>query len=171
MRKLGLLLGAVVISLLAVVTAFAQDAKTTIADIVVSSAAGDKPEFATLLAAVKAADPAVLEALSNADGDKLTVFAPTDDAFAALPAGTIEALLADIPTLTNILLYHVVDGKVLAADVVNLTSATTLFGEDVTITVEDGVVKINDATVIITDIVTTNGVIHVIDTVLLPPTN
>ncbi|HNB54868.1 MAG TPA: fasciclin domain-containing protein, partial [Anaerolineales bacterium] len=70
----------------------------------------------------------------------------------------------------NILLYHVVEGKVLAADVVTLSSATTLLGEDVTITVEDGVVKINDATVIITDLVTTNGVIHVIDTVLLPPT-
>ncbi len=123
--------------------------------------------FTTLVAALEAAG--LVDAL-KAEGP-FTVFAPTDDAFAALPAGTIEALLADIPTLTNILLYHVVDGKVLAADVVNLTSATTLFGEDVTITVEDGVVKINDATVIITDIVTTNGVIHVIDTVLLPPTN
>ncbi|GAB4578578.1 MAG: hypothetical protein Fur0022_13130 [Anaerolineales bacterium] len=121
--------------------------------------------FTTLVAALQAAG--LVDAL-KAEGP-FTVFAPTDDAFAALPEGTIEALLADIPTLTNILLYHVVEGKVLAADVVNLSSATTLLGEDVTITVEDGVVKINDATVIITDLVTTNGVIHVIDMVLLPP--
>ena len=98
-----------------------------------------------------------------------TVFAPTDDAFAKLPEGTIEALLADIPTLSNILLYHVVSGEVMAADVVELESADTVLGAPVSIKVMDGKVYINDSQVIIADIVTTNGVIHVIDAVLLPP--
>jgi transforming growth factor-beta-induced protein len=120
--------------------------------------------FTTLAAALEAAG--LIEALQG-EGP-FTVFAPTDDAFAALPAGTIEALLADIPTLTNILLYHVVDGWVFAADVVELDAATTLLGEDVTITVENGMVFINDAQVIITNILTTNGVIHVIDAVIVP---
>ena len=98
-----------------------------------------------------------------------TVFAPTDEAFAQLPEGTIEALLADIPTLSNILLYHVVSGKVMAADVVELESAGTVLGAPVSIRVMDGKVYINESQVIIADIVTTNGVIHVIDAVLLPP--
>ena len=96
------------------------------------------------------------------------LFAPTDDAFAALPAGTVEGLLEDIPALTDVLTYHVVSGKVLAADVVGLDSATTLQGTDVTVTVDGDTVLINDAQVIITDIETSNGVIHVIDAVLLP---
>ena len=81
----------------------------------------------------------------------------------------MEALLADIPTLTNILLYHVVDGAVLAEVVVTLEEAETLLGEKVSIWLEDGMVYLNDAQVIITDILADNGVIHVIDTVLLPP--
>jgi uncharacterized surface protein with fasciclin (FAS1) repeats len=121
--------------------------------------------FTTLVTAVEATG--LTDAL-KAEGP-LTVFAPTDEAFAKLPAGTVDALVEDLPALTNILLYHVVDGRVLAADVAKLASATTLNGQDVTVTVaEDGTVKINDATVVITDILTTNGVIHVIDTVLLP---
>jgi uncharacterized surface protein with fasciclin (FAS1) repeats len=120
--------------------------------------------FNTLVAAVEAAG--LVDTLKG-DGP-FTVFAPTDEAFAALPEGTIEALLEDIPTLTDILLYHVVPGKVLAADVVNLTSATTALGQDVQISVENGNVMINGATVIATDIETSNGVIHVIDTVILP---
>jgi uncharacterized surface protein with fasciclin (FAS1) repeats len=120
--------------------------------------------FETLVAAVGAAG--LVDAL-KADGP-LTVFAPTDDAFAALPEGTIEGLLEDIPTLTNILLYHVVDGKVMAADVVELSEAETLLGENVSIMVEDGKVMINESQVIITDIEASNGVIHVIDAVLLP---
>ncbi len=120
--------------------------------------------FTTLVAALQAAG--LVDAL-KADGP-LTVFAPTDDAFAALPAGTVEALLADIPTLTNILLYHVVDGKVMAADVVELSSATTLLGQDLTISLMDGGVMLNESKVIITDLETSNGVIHVIDAVLLP---
>jgi len=120
--------------------------------------------FETLVAAVQAAG--LVDAL-KAEGP-LTVFAPTDDAFAALPEGTVEALLEDIPTLTNILLYHVVEGKVMAADVVELSEAETLLGENVSITVEDGKVMINESQVIITDIEASNGVIHVIDAVLLP---
>lgn len=121
--------------------------------------------FTTLVAAVQAAG--LVDAL-KAEGP-LTVFAPTDDAFAKLPAGTVEGLLADIPALTDILLYHVVSGKVMAADVVTLDSAPTLLGKNVTITVTDGKVYLNgNAQVIITDIEASNGVIHVIDTVLLP---
>jgi uncharacterized surface protein with fasciclin (FAS1) repeats len=121
--------------------------------------------FETLVAAVTAAD--LVETLSG-EGP-FTVFAPTDDAFAALPAGTVEALLADIPTLTDILLYHVVAGEVMAADVVGLESATTVQGSDISISVRDGNVFLNDTVqVIITDIQASNGVIHVIDAVLLP---
>jgi transforming growth factor-beta-induced protein len=98
-----------------------------------------------------------------------TVFAPTDEAFAKLPAGTLTALLADKAKLTAILTYHVVSGRVMAADVVKLTSANTVNGKPVTIKVDGGKVYINDAQVIITDILTSNGVIHVIDKVILPP--
>ena len=120
--------------------------------------------FQTLVTALQAAGLA--DTLSG-DGP-FTVFAPTDDAFANLPAGTVEALLEDIPALTEILLYHVVSGNVLAADVVTLDSATTLQGDDVSITVDGDTVRINDASVLITDIQAANGTIHVIDTVLLP---
>jgi transforming growth factor-beta-induced protein len=133
----------------------------TIVDVAVADG-----RFTTLVAAVQAAG--LVDAL-NGEGP-LTVFAPTDDAFAALPEGTIDALLADIPTLTDILLYHVVSGKVMAADVVNLTSATTLEGANISISVVDGNVFLNDSVqIIITDIEASNGVIHVIDAVLLPP--
>ena len=121
--------------------------------------------FGTLAAALEAAD--LVEALSG-DGP-FTVFAPTDDAFAALPEGTVEGLLEDIPALTDILLYHVVSGDVKAADVVTLESAETLQGGSLTITVEGNVVRINDAQVVIADIEASNGTIHVIDAVLLPP--
>ncbi|HEX2659243.1 MAG TPA: fasciclin domain-containing protein, partial [Polyangia bacterium] len=99
-------------------------------------------------------------------------FAPTDAAFAKLPAGTLDDLLkpANKATLQGILTYHVVAGKVLAADVVKLTKATTVQGADVAITVAGTSVKVNDANVIMTDVLASNGVIHVIDTVLLPPT-
>jgi uncharacterized surface protein with fasciclin (FAS1) repeats len=121
--------------------------------------------FTTLVAAVEAAG--LVDTLKG-EGP-FTVFAPTDDAFNALPDGTVPALLNDIPALTDILLYHVVPGKVMAADVVNLTSADTVLGKPVAIRVEDGNVFINDAQVVITDIETSNGVIHVIDAVLIPP--
>lgn len=134
----------------------------TITDIVV----GD-PRFTTLTAAVVAADLA--DTLAGAG--PFTVFAPTDDAFAALRPGTVEALLNDIPTLTSILLYHVVSGAVDAETVVGLDSAETLNGADVSIRVENGSVFVNDSQVIITDINATNGIVHVIDAVLLPPAN
>ena len=121
--------------------------------------------FTTLVAAVEAAG--LVDTLKS-EGP-FTVFAPTDDAFNALPEGTVPALLDDIPTLTDILLYHVVPGKVMAADVVNLSSADTALGEPVSIRVEDGNVYVDDAQVIITDVEASNGVIHVIDAVLLPP--
>ena len=136
------------------------EAPATIVDIAV----GDG-RFTTLVAALQAAD--LVETLQG-DGP-FTVFAPTDDAFAKLPEGTVAALLEDAPALTNILLYHVVAGNVMAADVVKLDAATTAQGEAVTITVDGDTVRINDAQVVITDIVASNGVIHVIDTVLLPP--
>ena len=131
----------------------------TIVDIAVEDG-----RFTTLVTAVTEAG--LVETLQS-EGP-FTVFAPTDEAFAALPAGTIEALLADIPALTDILLYHVVDGKVMAADVVELDSATTLQGQDIMIKTNMGKVMINDAEVVITNIEASNGVIHVVDAVILP---
>ena len=119
--------------------------------------------FNTLVAAVKAAN--LVDTLKGAG--PFTVFAPTDDAFAKLPAGTVDALLKDIPKLTKILSYHVVSGKVMAADVVKLNSATTVEGSTVKIDATNGV-KVNDSTVVTPDVAADNGVIHVIDTVLLP---
>ena len=126
--------------------------------------AAEDGRFSTLVTAVQAAG--LVDAL-KAEGP-LTVFAPTDDAFAALPEGTVDALLNDIPALTDILLYHVVDGKVMSIQVVELTEAETLLGEKLDIAVMDGSVMVGDAQVILTDIETSNGVIHVIDSVLLP---
>ena len=121
--------------------------------------------FTTLVAALQAAE---LDSVLAGEGP-FTVFAPTDDAFGKLPEGTVSSLLEAIPNLKNILLYHVVSGNVLAADVVTLESAVTLQGQTVSISVMGDVVKINDSQVIITDIQGVNGTIHVIDTVLLPP--
>jgi len=96
-----------------------------------------------------------------------TVFAPTDEAFAKLPPGTLEVLLKDKDKLRAVLTYHVVAGKVMAVDVVKLTSAKTIQGQDLRISTMDGV-KVNQAKVIKTDVVASNGVIHVIDAVVLP---
>ena len=122
--------------------------------------------FNTLAAAVTAAG--LVDTLKSAG--PFTVFAPTDEAFAKLPAGTVQALLADIPKLTAILTYHVVAGKVMAADVVGLNgkSATTVNGAEVAISTEGGVKLNGTANVVKTDIECTNGVIHVIDAVILP---
>ena len=122
--------------------------------------------FETLVTAVQAAE---LEGALRGEGP-FTVFAPTDEAFNALPEGTLEELLAD-PTgqLQQILLYHVVPGKVMAADVSDGLEAETLQGSTVSFSVMDGEVKINDATIVSTDIEASNGVIHVIDAVILPP--
>ncbi|HYW33050.1 MAG TPA: fasciclin domain-containing protein, partial [Gemmatimonas sp.] len=100
-----------------------------------------------------------------------TVFAPTDEAFAKLPAGTVDALLADIPQLTKILTYHVVSGTVKAADVLKLDgqSVATVNGATVAIGAKDGVSLNGTANVTQADVECTNGVIHIIDTVILPP--
>ncbi|MFQ4146049.1 fasciclin domain-containing protein [Chlorogloeopsis sp. ULAP02] len=118
--------------------------------------------FSTLVAAVKAAG--LVDTLKGTGS--FTVFAPTDEAFAKLPKGTVDALLQDIPKLKKILTCHVVSGKVMAADVVKLKSATTVEGEDVKIDASNGV-KINNATVTTPDVAADNGVIHIIDTVLI----
>jgi transforming growth factor-beta-induced protein len=149
-------------------------ADPTIADIVVELASADPAEFTILLAAVQAADPAVLAALSD-PAQELTVFAPTDAAFAAALEAlglSAEELLAS-PDLTNILLYHVAPGVFLAADVVASAPIdalpTLLEGSTLAVAVVDGSVVINEsATVVQADVVASNGVIHVIDAVLLP---
>ena len=121
--------------------------------------------FNTLVAAVQAAG---LEDALRGDGP-FTVFAPTDEAFAALPEGTVESLLADPEALSQILLYHVIAGKVMAADVSDGLSADTLQGAPVAFAIVDGKPMINDANIVATDVEASNGVIHVIDSVILPP--
>jgi len=129
----------------------------------VATAAGS---FKTLLQAATAAG--LVDTLKGPG--PFTVFAPTDAAFAALPAGTLDALLKDPAKLKDILLYHVVAGKVTSDQVVKLTSATTVEGKTIKIAVKNGVVYLNDTVkVVTTDIPASNGVIHVIDAVLLPP--
>ncbi len=123
--------------------------------------------FKTLAAAVTAAG--LVPTLKGTG--PFTVFAPSDEAFAKLPAGTVEALLADLPQLTAILTYHVVAGKVMAADVMTMDgkSAATVNGAMVSISTDDGVHLNGLSKVVTADIECTNGVIHVIDSVLLPP--
>lgn len=122
--------------------------------------------FTTLL---KAATAAGLVETLQGDGP-LTVFAPTDEAFAALPAGTLDGLLADPEALKKVLLYHVVSGKVTSDQVVGLTSATSVEGSPIAISVKDGTVYLNDSAKVVTpDVMASNGVIHVIDAVILPP--
>jgi uncharacterized surface protein with fasciclin (FAS1) repeats len=122
--------------------------------------------FNTLAAAVGAAG--LIETLKGPG--PFTVFAPNDAAFAKLPAGTVESLVKpeNKGKLTGILTYHVVAGKVMAADVVKITSAKTVNGQSAKVAVVDGKVKLDGATVIATDIVCDNGVIHVIDSVIMP---
>jgi uncharacterized surface protein with fasciclin (FAS1) repeats len=120
--------------------------------------------FKTLVTAVQAAG--LVDTLKGPG--PFTVFAPTDEAFGKLPAGTIDSLLKDIPQLKKILTYHVVSGKVMAADVVKLDSATTVEGSKLKIDASDGSVKVNSAKVVTPDVETDNGVIHIIDAVLLP---
>jgi uncharacterized surface protein with fasciclin (FAS1) repeats len=122
-------------------------------------------QFNTLVAAVEAAG--LVGALQGKG--PLTVFAPTDAAFAALPPGTVEGLLKDPKALSNILLYHVLSGAVKAASVKDGLSVNTLQGSPVTFSVKDGKPMINDAAIVATDVMASNGVIHVIDKVILPP--
>ena len=124
--------------------------------------------FKTLLAAVQAAG--LVETLQGKG--PFTVFAPTDAAFAALPAGTLDRLLKDPAALKKILLYHVVSGSVTADKVVGMTSATSVEGSPIAISVKDGTVYLNDTAKVVTpDVMASNGVIHVIDQVILPPSN
>ncbi len=137
-------------------------AGTASGDIVeVATAAGN---FTTLARALEAAG--LVETLKG-EGP-FTVFAPTDEAFAALPAGTLDDLLADRERLTRVLTFHVVAGRVTSEQVASLPSATTVEGSTLPIKVEDGSVMVGDARVITADVEATNGVIHVIDRVLLP---
>lgn len=132
------------------------------ADIVETAVAAGN--FTTLAQALEAAG--LVETLKG-EGP-FTVFAPTDEAFAALPAGTLEALLADRGELRKVLTYHVVAGRVTSEQVATMSSATTVEGSPVRISVDGGQVKINDATVTTADVEASNGTIHVIDRVLLP---
>ena len=136
-------------------------AKPTVVEIAVGN-----PDFSTLVAALQAAG--LVEALSG-EGP-FTVFAPTNAAFAQLPEGTVEMLLLpeNKDKLVAILTYHVVPGKVMAADVVTLTEATTLEGDTIDISTSDAGVTVDGASVVATDIEASNGVIHVIDAVIMP---
>jgi uncharacterized surface protein with fasciclin (FAS1) repeats len=132
-------------------------------DVVDTAAAAS--QFKTLVKAVKAAD--LVDTLKGPG--PFTVFAPTDEAFAKVPKDRLEALLKDKKALTAVLTYHVVPGKVMAADAAKLDSAKTAQGHAVKIAASDGKVTVNGANVVKADIVCKNGVIHVIDAVLLPP--
>ncbi len=157
MRKLMLALAAT--TALAAAPAIAMNDEKTIVETAVEAGS-----FTTLVAAVEAAG--LVETLSG-EGP-FTVFAPTDEAFAALPEGTVEGLLENPEALASILTYHVVAGSVMSGDLSDGMMATTVNGSDITISIADGVVMINDATVAAADIETSNGVIHVIDSVILP---
>jgi uncharacterized surface protein with fasciclin (FAS1) repeats len=130
----------------------------TIVDVAVQAGS-----FKTLVQAVQAAG--LVETLSGPG--PFTVFAPTDDAFAQIPQETLQAVLADKEKLTAILTYHVVPGKLMAADVANSTQLQTVQGQSITVSTEGGV-RVDDANVIQTDIEADNGVIHVIDRVIMP---
>jgi uncharacterized surface protein with fasciclin (FAS1) repeats len=149
--------------LLAGACALALTTAASAADIVDTAVAG---HFDTLVAAVKAAG--LVDTLKGPG--PFTVFAPTDEAFAKLPAGTLEMLLKpeNKAKLRGILMYHVVARKVTSQDVMKLNSATTAGGRSVAIKVTDGVVMVNNARVTMPDIAASNGVIHAVDTVLLP---
>ena len=164
LRKFAAVTTTVIGLALASSTAFSADVNQDIVDTAVSAG-----QFKTLAAALGAAG--LVDTLKGAG--PFTVFAPTDDAFAKLPAGTVEELLKpeNKSKLTAILTYHVVAGNVMAADVVKLTEAKTLNGMMVKVKVNGDTVMINDATVTSADIAASNGVIHVIDSVLLPPAN
>ena len=146
---------------------YASDTMKSEKDIVETAVAAGT--FETLVAAVGAAG--LVEVLQS-DGP-FTVFAPTDEAFAALPEGTVETLLKpeNKDKLVAILTYHVVPGRVMASDVVKLDSATTVEGQSLRIKVKDGMVWVDNAMVVKADVKTSNGVIHVIDKVLIPAEN
>jgi uncharacterized surface protein with fasciclin (FAS1) repeats len=163
--KAALLAVAVSLACVTAPTYAAESAMTPATTGTVVDVAASNADFSTLVAAVKAAG--LVDTLNGAG--PFTVFAPTNAAFAKLPAGTVESLLKpeNKAKLTAILTYHVVPGAVKAADVAGLTEAATVNGKSVKIDASNGV-KIDGATVVKTDITASNGVIHVIDTVLMP---
>lgn len=150
---------------LVAIFAFSSSAKSQSDDIVDLAVGNDN--LKTLVAAVKAAG---LVDVLKGDGP-FTVFAPTDAAFAALPKGTLEMLLKpeNKDKLAAILTYHVVSGKVMSGDLSNGQKATTVQGEKIKVSLKSGTVKINEAKVIAADVKAKNGVVHVIDKVILPP--
>jgi uncharacterized surface protein with fasciclin (FAS1) repeats len=162
MNMLNSLLAASVIAISAAPALAGSNSSEAQMDIVDTAVSAGN--FDTLVTAVQQAG--LVDTLKS-EGP-FTVFAPTDEAFGKIPADQLEALLADKEALTKVLTYHVVSGKVMAADVVKLSAADTVEGQSVAIDASNGVM-VNNATVIATDIETSNGVIHVIDTVLLPP--
>jgi uncharacterized surface protein with fasciclin (FAS1) repeats len=159
----------VLLSVLFLVTflplAFAQDEATEPTQNIVEIASGD-PQFSTLVELVTAAG--LVETLSDPNA-VFTVFAPTNDAFAKVDPATLETLKADTALLTEVLTYHVAPSTLTSADITDGSSALTVEGEYLNFTVADGAVKVNDATVTAADIAATNGTVHVIDTVLVPP--
>jgi len=151
-------------SLAGLPVAASVQAQTATADIVDTAVAAG--QFTTLAKALQAAG--LVDTLKS--GGPFTVFAPTDAAFAKLPAGTLDSLLANPSALKTVLTYHVVHGAVPASQVVGLTSATPIEGEAISIAIVNGTVVLNGSSkVITTDIMASNGIIHVIDSVLLPP--
>lgn len=144
----------------------AQEYSTKSASKDIVTTAVDAGIFKTLATALTEAG--LIETLQGKG--PFTVFAPTDEAFAKLPKGTVEELLKDKEALKKVLLYHVVSGNVMSTDVVKLSEATTVEGSKVKIKVVDGNVMLNDAKVTTADVKASNGVIHIIDTVLSPPT-
>mgnify|MGYP001828380413 CR=1 FL=1 len=159
-RFMSLVAGAALVASFSAAPAAAQySAEMDIVDTAVEAGS-----FTTLATALQAAG--LVETLKG-EGP-FTVFAPTDEAFAKLPEGTIESLLANPEQLVAVLTYHVVPGKVKAADVVKLNSAQTANGSDVHISIRDESVFVNDSRVVATDIAASNGVIHVVDSVILP---
>ncbi len=159
MRKLMAVVAGLALAAVVAPTARGDHHEKDIVDTAV--AAG---QFKTLATALGAAG--LVETLKGAG--PFTVFAPTDEAFAKIPKADLDALLADKAKLTKVLTYHVVPGKVTAADVVKLKQAKTVEGQSIKIDTSDGV-KVDGATVVKTDIMASNGVIHVIDSVLMPP--
>ena len=159
-------LGIILVVTCALVGSRAATAGCGTCDKTVVENAVNNESFSTLVAAVKAAG--LVETLSGSG--PFTVFAPTNAAFEKLPAGTVEKLLKpeNKDQLVKVLTYHVVPGKVMAKDVVKLNKAKTVEGSEVTIAVNGGAVTIDNAKVIKTDVNSSNGVIHVIDTVILP---
>ncbi len=167
MRKLIGVLILLTLMIAAFTQGFAQETET-LADVLTASAEAETPEFTTLLEAIQAADASVLETLSDSEAE-YTVFAPTDEAFAALGEDSLNALLADPQQLTDLLLYHVVEGKFLAADLTDGQTLETLQGQPLNITVEGETIFVNGAEVTSADNEASNGMIHAINTVLELP--